>query len=62
LGLEIGLALVLGLFLGRWLDGELGVAPWGKVFGLLIGTGAAVKSVLRVVKKVRQKMFAKEEL
>ena len=40
LGLQLAIAVVLFFFVGRWLDGEFGTAPWLMIAGLLLGTVA----------------------
>jgi hypothetical protein len=60
LGLEIVLCILLGLFLGRWLDGKLGTEPYVSVVGFLFGLAAAVKAIVRTWKEM-QKETAREE-
>jgi ATP synthase protein I len=55
LGLELGFALAIGYFGGRWLDGQLGTTPWLTWFGLAIGMTAAVKDFVKVIKMGRRK-------
>ena len=37
MGLEMGLSLVVGFFLGQFLDKKLAITPWGSIMGLFIG-------------------------
>ncbi|WP_082362207.1 AtpZ/AtpI family protein [Chondromyces crocatus] len=53
LGLEIVLSILLGLFVGRWLDGKLGISPWMTLLWSAFGVGAAVKAILRSVRDMR---------
>ncbi|WP_428266510.1 AtpZ/AtpI family protein [Haliangium sp.] len=48
LGLEMGLAVLVGWGIGRWLDGTLGTAPYLTYVFLLCGVGAAFKAIWRV--------------
>jgi ATP synthase protein I len=51
LGLELAFqfvaAILLFLFLGRWLDSKLGTAPWLLILGVFLGAGAAFFSIYR---------------
>ena len=53
-GLEMGGCVAVGYFMGSWLDGQFGTEPWGTAFFLVCGLGAAVKGVLRVLRKARR--------
>jgi hypothetical protein len=46
-GLEFGLAVVLFLLGGRWLDANLGWTPWGTVIGAMLGVVAGTYLLLR---------------
>ena len=43
MGLEMGLSLVVGFFLGQFLDKKLAITPWGSIMGLFLGLAAALK-------------------
>ena len=44
LGLQLAITVVAFFFLGRWVDRELGTAPWFMLCGLAIGvTGGFIK-------------------
>jgi ATP synthase protein I len=49
-GLELAIAVILGLFFGRWLDGQLGTTPWMMIVWLIIGFTAGMKGVYRHVR------------
>ncbi len=49
-GIEMALAVVIGLVGGWWLDGELGTEPWLALVGLIIGTVAGFRSLLSALK------------
>lgn len=49
-GLEFGIAIGLGFFVGDWLDREAGTTPWLMVLFVVLGAGAGMKALLRVVR------------
>jgi len=51
-GLEMGIAVAVGLFLGRYLDDKFDTKPWLTVFLGAAGVGAAGKAVYDAVKKI----------
>lgn len=52
MGWYIALCLVVGVVVGLWLDGWLGVAPLFLLVGLFLGLGCAVWGVYRMVTAV----------
>ena len=46
-GLQFAGAIILFLFLGRWLDGVLGTEPWLLLIGVLVGSAAGFYSLYR---------------
>lgn len=46
-GLQFAGAIILFLFLGRWLDGLLGTEPWLLLIGVLVGSVAGFVSMYR---------------
>lgn len=46
-GLQFAGAIVLFLFLGRWLDSRLGTEPWLLLAGVLVGSVAGFISLYR---------------
>ena len=60
-GLEIGGCVAVGFFIGTWLDGQYDLAPWGMVASLTIGFGAALKGIIRVVKRYRREVTQGEQ-
>ena len=46
-GLQFAGAIVLFLFVGRWLDARLGTEPWLLLVGVLFGAGAGIYSMYR---------------
>jgi len=59
-GLEVGLSILAGWYLGHLFDGHFETAPWGQLFFLLAGMGAAVKAVVRTVKLAKKVMMRPE--
>jgi len=55
-GLEMGIAIGLGLLIGRYLDGRFGTSPILFWVGLSLGLGAAVKAVYDAAKQARKAM------
>lgn len=52
-GLEVVLCILVGLFIGRWLDGKLGTDPYLSVLWFFFGLGAAGKAVFRAWKDMQ---------
>jgi F0F1-type ATP synthase assembly protein I len=48
-GIELAVAVILGLFFGMWLDKKLGIAPAMMIVWLLIGFAAGMRAVFRHV-------------
>lgn len=48
--LEIPLSVIVGLFLGIYLEKRFGFAPWGTWGGLFFGCAAAVRAMYRLIK------------
>lgn len=53
-GLELGLAVVVGWAIGHWLDGKLGTDPFLMIAFLLLGIAAGFKGVLRVGRQAKR--------
>lgn len=51
-GLELGFAVLLGLFFGQYLDGLLGTEPWLLLLFLLFGAAAGFRRLYRLLKEV----------
>ncbi len=59
-GLEMGLAILAGWYLGHLFDGHFETAPWGQLFFVAGGIGAAGKAVWRAVKHAKTVMSRPE--
>ncbi len=55
-GLEIGFAMAIGVFGGRYLDEEFSTKPLFFWLGFVIGLGAAVKALVDAAKSARANM------
>ncbi len=53
-GIEIATAFTLGALGGHWLDKKLGTSPVLFLVGITVGTGAAVRAILRVIKDIKK--------
>jgi ATP synthase protein I len=51
MGTTIASCLAVGVVLGLWLDRVWGSAPWGLLMGIVLGTVAAVASVMKLVRR-----------
>ncbi|MGK0289111.1 MAG: ATP synthase protein I [bacterium] len=51
IGLEMGLAVILGVVGGSWLDERFGTAPWMLFFGVICGFAAGLRSIIRLLMK-----------
>jgi len=49
-GLELGISVLLGLFVGQWLDRRLGTEPWLLLLFLGFGMVAGFRSVFRLLR------------
>ncbi len=61
IGIELGLALCVGYFGGRWLDGQLGTTPWLAWVGAAIGLAAGGKSLYQLTRKTQADLEAGDE-
>ena len=48
-GIELGASIVVGLVGGNWLDGYFGTEPWLALFGLIVGSIAGFRSLIRAL-------------
>lgn len=63
-GLQFAGAIVLFLFIGRWLDARLGTEPWLLLLGVLFGASAGFYSMYRqlvIVPRERKSREAEEK-
>lgn len=48
-GIQLAASVVLMMFAGRWLDGQLGWSPWLMLAGIFFGLGAGMFQFIRTV-------------
>lgn len=60
IGLEMGIAVLLGLLFGRWLDGQAGTEPWLMILFTGFGMAAGLKGVFRAVREADRHAAEKE--
>jgi|TARA_Y100001933_G_C18580975_1_gene389753 F0F1-type ATP synthase assembly protein I len=60
-GIEMGLAVLIGLLLGQYIDNKFDCAPYGENIGLFAGIGAAVKALIRVTRDYQRVLQQKGE-
>jgi hypothetical protein len=53
-GLELGIAVVVGILFGMWLDRTLGTEPWLMLVFLILGLVAGFRNVLRAVARAEK--------
>jgi F0F1-type ATP synthase assembly protein I len=49
MGVQFVVAILLFLFVGKWLDARLGTAPWLLIAGVFLGAGASMYTMYRRV-------------
>jgi ATP synthase protein I len=60
-GLELGLAVAIGLLIGWWLDQHFGTAPWLMLLWLALGLGAGFRGVFRAVRQADRAAEAEQK-
>jgi len=53
-GIFFGVAIVIGYFGGRWLDGRFHTAPWIGLVGLLIGITSGFRELYRISRQYQR--------
>ncbi len=53
-GIEFVLSVLLGLAVGRWLDGKLASAPWLTLTGLALGATAGFRALWREIDRANR--------
>ena len=53
IGIEMGVAVVLGWWIGQLLDRKLGTEPWLMIVFVLFGVGAAFKAIVREARRIQ---------
>ncbi len=47
IGLEMTVGVMLGLFIGNWLDHRYGWSPWGVLIGTFLGIAAGMYLLIK---------------
>ena len=50
-GVSVAACVIVGVFLGKYLDARLGTSPWLLIVCSLLGAGAALRSIFGLVGK-----------
>ena len=53
-GLEMGVAVIIGLLIGRWLDGELGSEPYLMILFTIFGFVAGIRGLIRGARRAER--------
>ena len=53
LGIELAFCIVVPALAGNWLDGKFDTSPYGVLFGAIVGVGAFVPSVRRIIRSFK---------
>ena len=48
-GFEFTGCILLGLFVGHWIDKRLGTAPWLLILGVFVGAAAGIFNMYRIL-------------
>jgi F0F1-type ATP synthase assembly protein I len=62
IGIQFPVAIALGFFFGRWLDGHLGTGPWLMVVFSLFGIAAGFVNLFRITAQASQAEKRIEEI
>jgi ATP synthase protein I len=60
-GLELGIAVIVGLLGGMWLDSHFGTTPWLMLVLLVLGLVAGFRNVLRAVARAEAAADAEDK-
>jgi len=51
IGIELAVAVLLGVLTGAWVDSKLGTTPWALLFFLVLGCIAGMRGILRYARQ-----------
>ena len=54
LAVEMAIAVIVPILIGRWLDGKTGMGPWFTLGGLVLGGAAAIRSAYRALVELQK--------
>ena len=52
-GIEMAVAVALGTFAGLWVDRHFNTAPLFFIVGLVVGIGAATRTVVQIIRTTK---------
>jgi ATP synthase protein I len=61
IGLEMGIAVVIGILVGFWMDSLFNTKPWLTLVFMLFGIAAGFKGLFRVLKYVEKNGLTDKE-
>ena len=47
-GIEFGISIAAGYFIGSWAQNKWGFEPWGVLLGIIIGFSSGLRSLMRI--------------
>ena len=50
IGIEMGVSVLIGFLIGRWIDGKFGTQPWLTLVFTLLGVAAGFRSLNRLAR------------
>lgn len=59
-GIEMAVAILIGMLVGRWLDGRFDTDPLWMAIGAIVGMAAAFKGLIRVARQHQRDVREKE--
>lgn len=54
LAVEMAVAVIVPILIGRWLDGKTGKGPWFTIGGVILGGAAAMRSAYRALMEMQE--------
>ncbi len=54
IGLSVSFAVIIGLFLGVWLDKKFSTDPWLMLAGLGLGIAAGYRNIGHMIRKIKK--------
>ncbi len=61
IGIFFGVAICIGFFAGRWLDGRFHTSPWITVAGLLVGVASGFRELIRIARRIEKQQSEPEQ-
>jgi len=60
-GIQLAAAIVLFLYVGRWIDEKLGTSPWCMIVGVLAGAGGGLYKLIKTAIEVGDESARQEK-